>query len=655
MYKYALCLCCSLLWLWATQAQTKVIVKGAPAGVYLSIQQPLPYTTGYKVFRREAAKGDYMPVGSFAPCVNKAMLHQRMTAFTAVLPDYVPPGVALTDTLWSMYRGAQKERIAAAAFPLLHLALGLAFIDTTAVEGVSYQYNLQFTDSVKPAETEMFLFRPFVPEYAAMQLLQSHPDAHILLAEWATTTANAAPFFDVYRRHTGITAFEKVPAERSVRSGTREDSLIFRVADSSILPGITYEYFLVAKDYLGNNGNHSDTVRLQAGGRSNVPAVFNLSTGSDSNGIRLSWRMPEGAPALRNIIVLRSETYDTGYKPLVLLPVTDSAYTDRAVKGGRNYYYQLITEGAFNYSIPTPRVSGMYTGAVTLLPPQKPELLRMKKGVALSWRYAEREDISGFKVYRSASPRLQMQLLGAMVPVNNDSATYHFMDTTAGNTTYYYAVTAVSRTSSQSPFSEVANLSAEIRFAVPAPDGLRFLLLNDSTVSVTWRDLHHDVQGVAAYRIYRLPVEQEHPGEQYIFRETAENECMDTLSPGITRWYAVQTIDIEGKGSGLSRMIRVEAPIQKPLPPASIRMMRTAKGMVLTWNATADERIRSYQVYRSEATGKPVLLKTIASAPERLSFVDETVGPDKIYFYYITAVDRKGIESDRSEEISFRQ
>lgn len=645
--------------LWASvslQAQEQApVATGCPAGVYISLNRVLPYTAGYKVYRRED-KGEWLPTGSYAPCINAAMLHRRMSAFAVVLPDYAPPGTALTDTLWGLYRSAQKEQIVSAVFPLLHLALGSGFLDTTAIKGVTYEYSFRFTDSIKSLETGAVLYQPATPQYAAMQLQQAVPDARTILAEWGTAQGNAAPFFDVYRRQAGgVADFKKLAATRSIRNGNRADSLVFMITDSSILPGITYDYFLVAKDYLGNNGNHSDTIRLQAGGRSNVPAVFNLNSRSDTNGIRLSWRVPPGAASLRNIIVLRSEDYDTGYHPLVLLPVTDSVYIDNAVKGGKNYFYQLITEGAFNYSIPTPRVSGMYTGRVVLLPPASMEARVVKGGIRINWRYDAKENIAGFKVYRSSSPRLEMQLVSDLVPAGKDTAVCSYTDSAAtGNGTWYYAVTAVSRTSSQSPFSRVVSAGASRPDAVPAPDGIRYLWLNDSTVSLTWRDLHRDVQGMAAYRIYRAGSEQKVLTEGHIFRETTLNECTDTLTPGTTHWYAVQAVDIRGQGSTISQLVRIEAPVYKPLPPAAIRLYRQNKGILLTWNGMEDGSVLSYHIYKAEDNGKLILLTTIPAGGPALSYADAAVAKDRVYFYYITAVGRRGAESNRSEEISYR-
>ena len=664
----------------------RVILTGCPSGMYADLGKPLPYTTGYEVDRKEAG-GQYIPVGRYIPCTNSSVLYQRMTAYAHILPGYALPTAALSDTLWKVYRSAAKEGLFSAPFPLLQLALGSCFLDTTARQGRTYQYRFRFTDSLPAVESPATICRPSQPQYASMQSQRVLPEKKTSLLEWRTAVVNAAPFFEAYRRQSGTAAgFLHIPVTRGLRTNAKTDSLIFMVIDSSVMPGITYDYFIVAKDYLGNSGNHSDTVRLQSGGRRNVPAVFNLRTRSDGNGIQLRWARLAPNTSLQNIVVLRSAAHDSGYAPLTLLPVTDTMYTDKTALGGQRYFYQLIVQGAFNYSLPTPRVSGMFTGPVNLLPPYGLAAFPLPKGVRLSWQYANRQDIAGFKVYRSASPQQKMQLISDRIPPAKDSLPVQFTDTTAGSdkTTFYYAVAAVSHTSTLGPLSNIVSSAPAAISKVPAPDGLRYLWLNDSVVSITWRDLQRETPGIASYRVYKKTAGPDslaanHPstnnlsGEHLstdsrsanhpstnnrpadsLLRVTTMNEFTDTLQEGEVRWYRITTMNTAGSSSVASPSVRIEAPVHRPLPPGRVHAYRQGKNIVLDWDGTLDAGIREYRIYKAEDAGKTILVDSLKANSQPCQYIDAATRPGTVCFYYVTSVTGKEQESRRSEEVRVR-
>src|SRR5699024_1555794 len=117
-------------------------------------------------------------------------------------------------------------------------------------------------------------------------------------------------------------------------------------------------------------------------------------------GIRLNWNPLLPNPSLQNILVMRSEVYDSSYTLLKTLPVTDTTFTDKDVKAGRNYYYQMMVQGSQNYSLPTPRVSGIFLGKSFLLPAEDLVSEPTDEGIQLTWKYRDKEKLNGFNIYR---------------------------------------------------------------------------------------------------------------------------------------------------------------------------------------------------------------------------------------------------------------
>jgi len=632
------------------------VLTGCPSGMYIQLGQ-LPRTAAYKIYRQQDGTGAFKYIGNYAPCANNNELRQRLIANAARLPDNSFPSKALSDTLWKIYAGAQNRSLINFPFPVFHLAVGWSFLDTSAVRGIKYNYRVVFADSSAPVETGPVNFEYTHPQFAKMQFSQMMPGEHSARMQWELSAVNRPDFFDIFRRQSGNTGgFQKINASKGFWNTAHGDSVIFLVLDTTLMSGITYDYFIVAKDLLGNAGNHSDTVRLKAGARQNVPAVYNFRTTSDSAGIKLIWAVPVNTSGLQNIMVLRSAAYDTGYNLISLAPPKDTTYTDKNVQPGQRYFYQLIVQGAFNYSIPTARVSGMYTGWSEILPVTDLEVSSTGKGIKLSWHYPDPKNIQGFKVFRSTSSPHELQLVSGLIVPAADTTTAVYIDTTAVHrqTSFYYAVAPFSKASIQGPYSNIATGRTDVTNKLPAPTGLRFVWLNDTVVSLTWHDMQRETPVVSAYKVYRQPnaSDTSHSDKQ---RLCLTNEFTDTLHEGETRWYNVRACNTANLAGAASTPIHIQAKINKPLPPGTVHAYLQGNKIVLHWDGSINTPIKEYQVYRAKNTGTITLLKTLsANTKNAYSYTDNTITGNSIYYYYITSTNTHGYESRRSEEISVR-
>lgn len=632
------------------------ILTGCPSGMYIQLGQ-LPRAIAYKIYRQQDGRGAFLYIGNYAPCANNNEFRQRLIANAARLPDNSIPSKALSDTLWKIYTGPQNRSLINFPFPVFHLAVGWSFLDTSAVPGAKYSYRIVFVDPSTPVETGLVKFEYAHPRFSKMQFSQMMPGEHSAKMIWELSAAGRPDFFDVYRKQSGNAGdFQKIAASKGFWNTAHGDSVIFLVLDTTLMPGITYDYFIVAKDMLGNAGNHSDTIREKTGGRQNVPAVYNFRTRADSTGIKLTWAAPVNRSGLQNIMILRSSTYDTGYNLISLAPPKDTTYIDKNVQPGQRYFYQLIVQGAFNYSLPTARVSGMYTGWNDILPVTDLEASSTGKGIKLSWHYPDQKNIQGFKVFRSSSSPHELQLVSGLISPTSDSTAPVYIDTTAINTrtSFYYAVAPISKASGQGPFSNISTGRAAATSKLPAPAGLRFIWLNDTVVSLTWRDMQKEASEISAYKVYRQSGASDTSSSD-MPRWCLTNEFTDTLREGESRWYSVRAFNTANLAGAASSPVHIEARINKPLPPGAVHAYLEGNKIVLHWGGSINAPIKGYQIYRAKNSGTISLLRTVAAtAKNAYSYTDNTITGNSIYYYYITSTNTHGSESNRSEEISIR-
>lgn len=108
--------------------------------------------------------------------------------------------------------------------------------------------------------------------------------------------------------------------------------------------------------------------------------------------------------------------------------------------------------------------------------------------------------------------------------------------------------------------------------------------------------------------------------------------------------YAVEVLNTEKRGAGLSNQVRV--PLIRTLSaPTDLNASVTAEGIVLTWtNAAPAEPAPAlhyvYRVYRQqEGAAQPALVAEVPAGTDRtLRFTDSTIEWEKTYEYHVDAV-----------------
>ncbi len=638
------------------KADDQAYFTGTAPGLYMEFNEIAVARAGLTIMRKGKADADYVPVGKTAQPTSSADFHRRMSEAVDLFPGYSLPAMELTDSLWQVWNGEDAASLLGARSPIIHLALGLGFLDTGVVTGQTYAYQfVNDTDGTR-FESEQVIYERTLLSFSSMKSTVVDPGESRPHLEWQSEQGNGAMQFDIWRRISGSSAdFQKLFTPSGIVVNAKGDSLTYLITDTTALSGVRYDYYLSGRDVFGNPGNPSDTVTLQVGGRRNIEAAFNVQTQAVDNGIRLYWAPLEQRYALQNIVILRSAVYDGGYETIATLPVTDTAYIDPDVLGGKNYYYQLLIQGEANFSQASPRISGIYQGIVKLLPPQNLEGKDTPEGGRLSWYYPDTTNLRGFYVYRTWSTTSPLEQVSGLLPPEAGLNSYVDSTQQGSGGHAYYMVAAVSTTQSLSPPSgiiEVLRAGSSESVPVEAPRELRPLWLTDTTVSLTWLDLHIRSENVVAYRVYRKENADTAFGDQPVL-ETVMNEFIDTLGHGQQYWYAIRAVDAAGNLSPASPVVELTSQYQKPLPPGSVRLVPVEDGMTVAWDTDGgSDKIHGYRLYRASAQGDAEQIATVDSSGEQAGYVDTNVESGTRYYYYVTAVDRYGVESEWSEEVS---
>ncbi len=178
------------------------------------------------------------------------------------------------------------------------------------------------------------------------------------------------------------------------------------------------------------------------------------------------------------------------------------------------------------------------------------------------------------------------------------------------------------------------------KIAPSTPQNLTTSNLKPDSVSLNWSNSTDNV-GVKGFRVNRSD------GKNF---NALTNSFTDTTVISNTKYsYTVQAFDAAGNYSNQSRAVSVLVPVgtdtSPPTQPQSLDVRNAKSNLVnLRWSGSTDNvAVARYEVYRDGI---------FVSETTSTSFGDGTVAPDKIYSYYVIAVDNANNKSKASNPIT---
>ncbi len=223
---------------------------------------------------------------------------------------------------------------------------------------------------------------------------------------------------------------------------------------------------------------------------------------------------------------------------------------------------------------------------------------------------------------------------------------------------YVYVLTAVDSIGRSSPPSPrlVVNFLAAPR----PPDGLT-ATAGEGEVRLAWAAPAFLVDGSPApatlgYEVLRAP--NATGGFAPVTPEPiAARDFTDRgLANGQTYYYALRAVRTEAGGRARSTLSAVAAAtpvdLTPPAAPANLVAVPSETAVRLAWNASPEEDVAGYVVYRAEAPGTAYVRLT-PTPITTTTYIDRTVERGKTYSYAVTAVDRaiRPNESARSQPV----
>lgn len=262
--------------------------------------------------------------------------------------------------------------------------------------------------------------------------------------------------------------------------------------------------------------------------------------------------------------------------------------------------------------------------------------------VGFEWKAVRDSRVAGFYIYRS-NPQEQTGRLPRLTTLNDRYIARYSDRGLKPGTQYHYRFSTFSYDKRESVLSDMITITTRpLIESVSFVEAIRGL---PNRIKILWRP--HSSQRVVAYVIERSDLGTTNWERLARVEGRLSTEYIDSdLESSRVYRYRVKVETHDGILSLPSKIIEAGT---KPLP-VEIKSLRATmdlpKKIVLTWNPAVEEDFAYYKVYRAI---NPLLFFNYLAKTKDVRYEDLINENGKSYYYFVTAVDKDGLESPRQQ------
>lgn len=559
--------------------------------------------------------------------------------------------------LWEKYKKSPRwdslvvfmnERTAA-------LSMAFLFVDTTALRGLSYEYQLSALDKngkVINSKTSNAATWPDASAFPnAPAMVRAEGDNYGVQIDWLMKGGKRPQLFKVYRKGNALDAFEFIGNQFNITRKLRTDSVFLYMKDVSSAENQVYYYYVTAVDGYGNESKSSDTVVSKTYNTKDVllPQYFIAKSLPTGNGVQLTWKIV-AEQSISGIEIFRSDSYDGEYKSIGFAAGEDTSFTDNGVKPGKiHYYYMQVTDRFQHLTSRSARTPVVFEDTRAPRKVRNLSATVVNGKVQVSWTTIEK-NIAGYYVYRSVGMDTNYVLVSTFLPAK-DSLSVFIDDANLLTSPYGYSYAVVQENTSHvsSGFSAPFYMESVMNAAqLPAPSQIEVQMVN-GRLMLTWLNMQ-TVSGVSGYNVLRK-VNNAGSFEKVNNYPlgSGTNFFTDSLvKPGNKYEYTVQVVSASGTVgiSGLSTAYYFEP--EQLSPPSALELLQLEKGIQLTWELAEKSLVKEVNIYRA-ARGEKDAVKLASVAASNSTYTDYLTQSGRSYFYFVTSTNALGEESAKSD------
>jgi fibronectin type 3 domain-containing protein len=618
-----------------------------PKAIYLKwFFKELVSKEGVNVFRKEINTNQWLKING-KPIVMDEVMQEDELQKDSTLRIFVKiakenqvenlPGMVLLNLLIKSF-----ESQAFAKF------LGISFVDTTAVLGKTYLYQVQNTNQGNSIEIGNTL--PVVAGKVTYLL----PPSNIKIK---ADTLNAKIYWkeekerfyavDIFRKE-GVNPINiklnNTPIMLSDRN-IKDTSKLYHFKDEKLKPNTKYTYTLVAHGMFGQVSVPSNPITITIKDLIPPQPPLNVRRKIKNPNVRLSWVCPSDTSII-GFNIYRSELSDGPYSKInsKLLLKSDTVFTHKTTKTGQYYFKIASIDNSGNEAFSSPTFAEIHD----ILPPDKPKgvvCIPDTGFIKIQWEPNKEKDLLGYLVYRT-SVKNNKNFFVLITP--NPVRTNFYIEQLPANAKnlFLYKIIAVDSSLNKSPYSDVSSAKLPDVFPPITPQ-FKNIESTPNGIKLEWipnvdSDLHH-------YTLHKfLPTASDSKKDilEVYQIEAGKNTFLDiNTMPNKNIFYYLVAIDSAGNLSRPSTTVSGKGFIND-LPKTldkksfSIKLDKSSMLVNINWKYPSSIPIKGTVIYRKE--GENGILMPYTSSITTTGFVDTKIKKNIVYGYMLKIFTTQG-------------
>ena len=540
----------------------------------------------------------------------------------------------------------------------LGAALGAYFNDNNLADikpGSVIKYKIILSNGKETAELSASVNAGEMADLQKPFLITKTESDSVINIQWACLSSKSADvmFGNIYTKEGNPAEFkfmQRVFANKDEKS----DTVRFEFTHF-VRPGIQYQYYIKPATMAIQEGPSSDTVIATSVNFSTLDQPEELKAKDSTNGIFLSWKLPQKTNARKSIIIERTSDINRAFTTIATLPSTALSYLDFSVQPSFSYDYRVRIATIANTVLPpSAHVSAKHR--LKSFSPEAPQNITAKiqnNALFISWDKVANPDVAGYFVARNNGMDTLYENVSLLIKENK------FLDTSKlyGRNNYTYAV----RTYTYSDMSSAWNYSPSIQvnnnIKPLAPNGGRSYT-QPGLVHLNWNDTKKSDDYISAYKVYRkignaktdklISVSDLTKAGFDFIAKVESNDFTDKLISSDNIQYAVTSTDVFGKESDIGFIQSVKGQMPYIAVPEQFSVRKTSKGVVIDWDIVKQDGVKSYNIYKRSAVENTAVKVTTVDITKG-SYTDTNVKSGVLYYYSLSATGEFGTSAISAE------
>ena len=374
-----------------------------------------------------------------------------------------------------------------------------------------------------------------------------------------------------------------------------------------------------------------------------LPQVSDIKTLTDMTEVAFEWR-PIYTSNIKGYRLYRSDPLKNGGKLHLIATIDDryvSHFVDTKLVPGTTYYYRMTTYANDNRESEPSEVVEVKTMPLLASVPFIKAISGLPHRIKLIWRPHPNPRVEGYIIERNNLTDLKWQQIATIDGRLN--AEYINKDL-PDNRAYKYRVKVKTYDGIIStPSAEVEGNTKPLPPIVSNVKASRDL---PKRIEISWDK--SPSKDVVYYNVYRAVT-------PYLFytylAKTADTKFVDMIGKdGAARYYKVTAVDNQGLESLKQENPVMGTTLPKPAAPVVTNITMQGNSVKITW-MPGDNRAVKYSVVKKYSQGFSQKKTKYINIREN-QYIDNDVVPGVEYNYQVIAVDKNGIESKPTEDIT---